>query len=75
MWEVLTGKEPFAECNFMKVSLDILEGGRPIIPSDCPHEFAKLIKKCWHAKAHKRPTMTEVVQQLMLITEQFDHKV
>ncbi|QTF49773.1 putative serine/threonine-protein kinase/receptor [Acanthamoeba polyphaga mimivirus] len=75
MWEVLTGKEPFVECNFMKVSLDILEGGRPIIPSDCPHEFAKLIKKCWHAKAHKRPTMTEVVQQLMLITEQFDHKV
>jgi serine/threonine protein kinase len=35
MWEMLTRKQPFAGRNFMGVSLDVLEGRRPQIPSDC----------------------------------------
>jgi hypothetical protein len=61
MWQVVTRKEPFAGRNFMGVSLDVLEGKRPQIPNDCPAELRKVMKKCWHASAEKRPTMERVV--------------
>ncbi|AQN68650.1 protein tyrosine kinase (PTK) family protein [Saudi moumouvirus] len=75
MWEVLTGKEPFAGYNFMKVSLDILEGARPQIPSDCPINLKKLIKKCWHSNANKRPNMEEVIHELQIISGLFNDQV
>jgi len=61
MWEVITRKQPFAGRNFMGVSLDVLEGRRPQIPGDCPEAVAKMVKKCWHNKPHKRPSMEELV--------------
>jgi serine/threonine protein kinase len=61
MWQVLTRKEPFAGRNFMGVSLDVLEGKRPQIPNDCPPDFAKVMKKCWHATPDKRPKMEDVL--------------
>jgi serine/threonine protein kinase len=64
MWEVLTRKQPFAGRNFMGVSLDVLEGKRPQVPADCPAEFKKLMKKCWHADASKRPSMEDVLSRL-----------
>jgi serine/threonine protein kinase len=64
MWEVLTRKQPFAGRNFMGVSLDVLEGRRPAVPNDCGQAFKKLMKKCWHAEAGKRPAMEDVVAQL-----------
>jgi hypothetical protein len=45
----------------MGVSLDVLEGRRPQIPGDCPEAVAKMVKKCWHEKPHKRPSMEELV--------------
>ncbi|BCS82726.1 putative serine/threonine-protein kinase [Cotonvirus japonicus] len=64
MWEVLTGKHPFVGCNFMKVTLDILEGKRPQIPTDCPPKFKKLMKKCWNQNPNKRPNMSDIVSVL-----------
>jgi serine/threonine protein kinase len=64
MWEVVTRKQPFAGRNFMGVSLDVLEGRRPAIPGDCAAALRKLMKKCWHAEAKKRPDMEHVVAQL-----------
>ncbi|AVL94173.1 putative serine/threonine protein kinase receptor [Megavirus vitis] len=64
MWEMVTFHEPFAGCNFMQVSLDIIKGTRPQIPGDCPPEMTELIKSCWHAKAKKRPTMEQVIKKL-----------
>ncbi|ALR84495.1 putative serine/threonine-protein kinase receptor [Niemeyer virus] len=61
MWEVLTCKEPFIGSNFMKITMDILEDVRPVVPRDCPEEFAELMKKCWHAKSSKRPTMDDII--------------
>jgi serine/threonine protein kinase len=61
MWQVVTRREPYAGRNFMGVSLDVLEGRRPQIPNDCPEDFKKKMKKCWHASAEKRPTMEAVV--------------
>jgi serine/threonine protein kinase len=61
MWEVLTRKQPYAGRNFMGVSLDVLEGRRPQIPGDCPEDFKKVMKRCWHAQADKRSSMEEVL--------------
>jgi serine/threonine protein kinase len=61
MWQVLTRKEPYAGRNFMGVSLEVLEGKRPQIPSDCPKDFAKLMRKCWHASLDKRPSAEDVL--------------
>ncbi len=64
VWEVLTRKVPFAGRNFMGVTLEVLEGRRPQIPADCPAAVRKLMKKCWHANADKRPAMSDVVATL-----------
>ena len=61
MWQALTRREPFAGRNFMGVSLDVLEGKRPQIPGDCTAEYRKMVKKCWHGVADKRPLMEDVV--------------
>jgi hypothetical protein len=34
------------------------------VPADCPAEFKKLMKKCWHADASKRPSMEDVLSRL-----------
>jgi hypothetical protein len=54
-------RQPFAGRNFMGVSLDVLEGRRPQMPSDCPESFRKMIERCWHAKDSKRPAMDELL--------------
>jgi len=64
MWEVLTGKQPYAGRNFMGVSLNVLEGHWPAIPNDCMVPFRKLMKRCWHRDQKKRPSMEEVISQL-----------
>jgi hypothetical protein len=45
----------------MGVSLDVLEGKRPPIPSECPRAYAKVMQQCWHARAEKRPPVSDVV--------------
>jgi serine/threonine protein kinase len=60
MWQVVTRREPFAGRNFMGVSLDVLEGKRPQVPSECDKPLKKLMKRCWHATASKRPSMDDV---------------
>jgi serine/threonine protein kinase len=64
VWEVVTRKQPFAGRNFMGVTLEVLEGRRPQIPGDCPKAVQKLMQKCWHADASKRPSMHDVVAVL-----------
>lgn len=48
MWEVLTRKLPYANHKFMDVAMETLNGRRPVIPSDCPPAFQKLMTQCWH---------------------------
>jgi hypothetical protein len=68
MWQMASRKQPFAGRNFMGVSLDVLEGKRPQLPADCPPQFAKAVKKCWHAKPEKRPAMEDVLTLLNQLT-------
>nr|WIL04199.1 serine/threonine-protein kinase/receptor [Cedratvirus lena] len=71
MWQLLTGKEPYKGCNFMKVSLDILEGQRPPIPPECPKSCRKLMKRCWSPSVEKRPSASQVVMSLNQILSEF----
>ncbi|BBI30403.1 Ser/Thr protein kinase [Acanthamoeba castellanii medusavirus] len=64
LWEILTHKRPFAGEPMMKVTMAIIDGKRPPIPSDCHEDYAKLITRCWHQKPEKRPTMVEVHDSL-----------
>jgi len=50
--------------NFMGVSLDILEGKRPEVPSDCPEPYHKMMTHCWHAKPERRPSISDVLELL-----------
>lgn len=59
---MVTRKQPYAGRNFMGVTLDVLEGHRPQIPSDCPADFTKLMRKCWHGQAEKRPKMEAILE-------------
>jgi serine/threonine protein kinase len=61
MWEVLTRHQPYAGRNFMGVSLDVLEGRRPQIPGDCPADFRRVMKRCWHPNPDRRPRMEDVL--------------
>ncbi|QBZ81599.1 Serine/threonine protein kinase, catalytic domain containing protein [Pandoravirus celtis] len=65
MWEVLTRRQPYADANFMRISLDVLDGKRPDVPADCPPAFAQLMQRCWHRKAHKRPSAADVAAGLL----------
>jgi hypothetical protein len=64
MWEVVTRKIPYADGNLMTVVSDVMAGKRPRLPSDCPLAFAELVKRCWHRKPSKRPSMNEVLVHL-----------
>jgi hypothetical protein len=61
MWEVLTRRVPYEGLNFMAVSLHVLDNNRPDVPDNCPADFKKMMTRCWHPKAHKRPSITDVV--------------
>jgi serine/threonine protein kinase len=64
MWEVLTRRMPYEEGNMMSVAMDVLQGKRPAVPADCPPKFAEVMRRCWHQKPHKRPTMDDVLMYL-----------
>ena len=44
LWELTTREEPLRGMEENEMSKFVTEGGRPIIPSDCPSAYAQLIK-------------------------------
>ncbi|RIB24748.1 kinase-like domain-containing protein, partial [Gigaspora rosea] len=65
MWEVTSGKRPFADCEHdSSLILNILEEDRPIIVDGTPQFLRKLMESCWDANPAKRPTATKIVKVL-----------
>ena len=48
----------------------VLQGNRPRIDDDCPHSLAELISRCWSAEVHKRPSFTDIVNDLKPIVDE-----
>jgi hypothetical protein len=44
----------------------ILEGKRPVIPSDCPAEYASLMKSCWAPDPAARPTFSSITSVFLM---------
>src|SRR4051794_8499674 len=62
LWELLTRAKPYEGQNFMATTMDVLKGIRPAIPPKTPTKYAKLVKKCWHGEANKRPSLTTILK-------------
>jgi hypothetical protein len=64
MWEVLTRAYPYQGHNFMQVSIEVANGTRPTVPSDCPADYLQTMKRCWKADPSKRPSMDRVLESM-----------
>lgn len=65
-WQLFTCRIPYVEIpgSVLAVAEAVLSGHRPAIPSDCPTLFAKIMKRCWHESALRRPSFDDIVQLL-----------
>lgn len=65
-WQLYTCRVPYVEIpgSVLAVAEAVLAGHRPEIPSDCPTLFAKIMKRCWHESALRRPNFDDIVQLL-----------
>merc|ERR1712137_1240732 len=65
LYELASREDFFGDTTFMsQLENRVIEGERPIIPSDTPTEFAELITRCWDGDPEKRPPFYEVVDKL-----------
>jgi len=56
VWEMATGKKPFADYNqHMLMAFVVKEGKRPPLSYRWPKEFQDLLKMCWHKNPNQRP--------------------
>lgn len=62
VYEMATGMVPFAQ-EEPDVQAKITNGYRPKIPGAC--EWRELIESCWHQNKAKRPTMKQLLEQLL----------
>ena len=72
IWECLTSREPWKELEFpVQVVMAVaVETRRPEIPSHCPESLERLIRKCWHEDAHRRPSCAEIVKECQFLLEE-----
>ncbi|TYZ68380.1 hypothetical protein PybrP1_000624 [[Pythium] brassicae (nom. inval.)] len=65
-WALYTCRTPYEDIpgSVLAVSEAVLSGHRPEIPDDCPVLFAKIMRRCWHASAPRRPSFEDIVQLL-----------
>jgi serine/threonine protein kinase len=65
MFAVLTGLEPFPNCNnFFIVTLKVIAGVRRAIPDSVSPPYARLMRQCWGRKPEERPTFAEIAFRL-----------
>jgi serine/threonine protein kinase len=51
----------------MKFKASVRQGKRPNLPPDCPAPLSGLIKQCWHADGHLRPSFPDICTELRYI--------
>ena len=67
IWEIYSEKVPFARANNDLIKSAVTDGQRPdenLLPMDMPSEISELMRRCWHHKPRKRPTMCILAQKL-----------
>jgi hypothetical protein len=64
LWELLARKIPFAGLPTYQIPVAVVKGERPEIPKDCPPKYANLIQMCWQANHQKRPSFSQILEDL-----------
>ncbi|XP_072041967.1 ATP-dependent RNA helicase DHX58-like [Amphiura filiformis] len=62
LWEILTRGTPYEGMEPQFITYNVTQKNlRPTIPSDCPEDLEKLMKRCWEEDRYKRPTIDEIL--------------
>eukprot|EP00605_Chrysophyceae_sp_TOSAG23-4_P001168 GSChrysophyteH1.ASY1.ANO1.1276.1 assembled CDS len=62
VWQVLTGRIPFASMNKRKYMERVVKGGqRPALSKFWPSKFRRLLTACWDGEKEKRPEFSEIL--------------
>ncbi|KAF2073598.1 hypothetical protein CYY_005087 [Polysphondylium violaceum] len=67
LWEIYCRSKPYQGISNFDIPVMVCKGERPKIPSDCPADYAKLIKACWTDNPKKRPKFNEIHSTLLKI--------
>ncbi len=73
LWELSTREIPFKDAqNQLQAMGWIKDGEKEEIPGDCPPRLKTIIESCWDLTSTKRPTASQVVEQLkpLLISQE-----
>ena len=62
--ELVSLKLPFDNWEESQIPLDVVNGDRPDIPSDCNPFFKELIIQCWQGESTKRPSFPLILEKL-----------
>ncbi|POG83088.1 kinase-like domain-containing protein [Rhizophagus irregularis DAOM 181602=DAOM 197198] len=67
MWEISSGKPPFADGNISEnlLKYDLINGHREEPVPDTPDKYLKLYKSCWEPEPNKRPSINQVFSKLV----------
>lgn len=66
LWECITGRQPWEECNnLMQIVMAVgVERRRPPLPRGIPAPLASIIRECWRHNPSLRPGMKEIAERL-----------
>ncbi|KAK1883902.1 Fibroblast growth factor receptor 1-A [Dissostichus eleginoides] len=65
LWEIFTlGGSPYPGVPVEELFKLLKEGHRMEKPSACPHELYRMMRDCWHAVPARRPTFSQLVDDL-----------
>ncbi|XP_016340343.1 tyrosine-protein kinase TXK-like [Sinocyclocheilus anshuiensis] len=71
MWEVFSeGKTPFENRSNLEVVEEVTQGGRLYRPHRASAHIYNIMYRCWHERPHGRPSFSELLQIIRLITEE-----
>ena len=69
-WETFAEEQIFSELRFdSMVEIEVVNNGkRPPLTEKIPEQMKDLISRCWDANPTHRPTATEILQQMRMVS-------
>jgi len=65
MWEFFTRKDPYEGMPAFQIIFAVAtEGLRPVVPENCPYDYAQLMCECWDVDPTARPGFDLIVARL-----------
>jgi hypothetical protein len=65
MWEIFTGKMPFANYSLERLRKTVaVEKIYPVIPNDLPAGIQDALRQCWDPKPQYRPSAGKLIKSM-----------